>query len=144
MTCGDRIREDHNKPTSDEVAALIILPESLNQAHLLERDIIIQEQDGGLRSISYWHAAYMALRYLILFPHSEQSWTAKVPLRGVEHSNRLLARRTVRPGRLLRYSVVFRDENEIDPGQSVDDPNPLTEEVEDAPDVENTPHVEEQ
>ena len=73
-TCGDRLRAEpntlarfalkqnepdraekgtHNKPTSDEVAALIILPESLNQNHVLERDLIIQQQDGGLRSIPY-------------------------------------------------------------------------------------------
>ena len=77
----------------------------------------------------------MALRYPILFPHGEQSWNAKVPLRGFERSSRLLARRTIPSGRLLRHTVAFGDENQIDPGQPVDDPNPL--QVEGPPDPED-------
>ena len=43
----------HNKFIFDKIVVLIILPENLNQNHLLERDIIIQKQNEKLRSISY-------------------------------------------------------------------------------------------
>ena len=156
-TCGDRLRDEpnpqarfalkqneperanqgtHNKPTSDEVAALIVMPETLDSNHVLERDIIIQEQGGGLRSVPYWHAAYMPLRYPILFPHGEQSWNVKVPLRGFEASKKLFARRAA-SGRLLRHNVFFDNEDQIDPGEPEQELDPLRDEVAAEPDAED-------
>lgn len=70
-SCGERIQENpnpqtkvhlkqmdprrlaagtHNKPTPDEVAAVIIMPENQDGDQPIERDILVQNVDGGLSS----------------------------------------------------------------------------------------------
>ena len=63
----------HNKPTSNEVAAVIIMPENMKGDQPIERDLLVQSIDGGLLSIPYWQSCYMPLRYPLIFPHGEQS-----------------------------------------------------------------------
>ena len=128
-SCGQRIQEDphpmakvhlkqndpnrtkgtHNKPTSDEVAAVIIMPENLEGDQPIERDILIQNIDGGLISIPYWQSCYMPLRYPLIFPHGEQSWNAKIPLQDHQASENLLARRVNR-GDISRHRMPFLDD----------------------------------
>ena len=75
-------RGTHNKPTSDEVAQVIVNPPDTG-AKIVERDIVVETKSGGLQRVPYWHAAYMALRYPLLFPFGEFSWHGRIPLRGM-------------------------------------------------------------
>jgi hypothetical protein len=58
-----------NLLTADEVA--VILP---NEQSAEPRDIILPRQNGPLLRISDLHPAYSPLYYVLLFPHSENSW----------------------------------------------------------------------
>jgi hypothetical protein len=61
----------YNAPIGSEIAALIVGDFSKEKR---SPDIIIQDRDGGLRTISNLHANYMALQYPILFPYGEQGF----------------------------------------------------------------------
>lgn len=106
---GRLARGTHNKPTSGEVAALIVMPENLDGEQPIERDILVQNQDGGLLSIPYWQSCYMPLRYPLIFPHGEQSWNAKIPLNDFAATDSLLARRVNR-GETRRHGMPFLDD----------------------------------
>ena len=61
----------YNRPTADEVAAIIIQPE--NDDELLDRDIIIRHRDmGQLQRISQHSPCYMPMCYPLLFPYGEE------------------------------------------------------------------------
>lgn len=87
------LRGTHNKPTSSEVAAVIVMDESGNPDVPIRRDIAVQTHGGELRRIPFWHSSYMPLRYPLVFPCGEQSWMDSLPLRGHQNSRNLLARR---------------------------------------------------
>ena len=110
--CGDRIKDSedvgvkvtlkqhdprraqkgtHNKPTSDEVAAVMIIPEDLAPNEPILRNVVVQGIRDGYVNVPYWHSSYMALRYPLLFPQGEQSWTKDEPLVGHTLSNDLHA-----------------------------------------------------
>jgi len=74
-------RGTHNRPTSTEVARVIITPTDALRGGI-ERDIRVQTSEGGLILIPDWHPSYMALRYPLLFPFGEQSWHDRIPLAG--------------------------------------------------------------
>ena len=73
-------RGTHNKPTSDEVAQVILSPPT--GGRVLDRDIVVETNSGALQRVPFWHAAYMALRYPLLFPFGELGWHDNIPLRG--------------------------------------------------------------
>ena len=69
----------YNRPTADEVAAIIIQPENDNEP--LDRDIIIQRRNTGeLRRISQHSPCYIPMRYPLIFPHGEEGWHPLIPL----------------------------------------------------------------
>ena len=71
----------YNRPTSDEVAVVIVgnPDEAMREAG--GRDIAVQYQDGRMQRIPYSHSCYMALRYPLMLPFGEQSWHMRIPLR---------------------------------------------------------------
>lgn len=113
--CGQRLEEDsfeaapvlkrhnpiwitkgtHNKPTSTEVTAIIILNEDGNPSEPLQRDIMVQTTGGDLIRVLYWHACHMALRYPILFPCGEFSWMDQLALNGHKNSANFFACRAL-------------------------------------------------
>lgn len=84
----------HNKPTSDEVDSLIIMPSNDDPSALMDRSILCQKIIGGnYVNMPYYHSSYMPMRYPLAFPYGEQGWNDKLPLRGHEEAD-LRARRT--------------------------------------------------
>lgn len=76
-------RGTHNRPTSSEVACIMIAPPNGAKGRIA-RDIRIEVKGGGLMRVPEWHSSYMALRYVLHFPFGEQSWHDSLPLRGHE------------------------------------------------------------
>ena len=69
----------YNRPTADEVAAIIVQPE--NDDEPLDRDIIIQHQHTGeLQRISQHSPCYIPMRYPLIIPHGEEGWHPLIPL----------------------------------------------------------------
>src|SRR5437667_6272170 len=68
----------YNRPTADEVAAIIVQPENDNEP--LDRDIVIQRRTGQLRRISQHSPCYIPMRYPLIFPHGEEGWHPLIPL----------------------------------------------------------------
>ena len=69
----------YNRPTADEVAAIIVRPE--NDDEPLDRDIIIQHRNTGqLQRISQHSPSYIPMRYPLIFPHGEEGWHPLIPL----------------------------------------------------------------
>ena len=101
-------RSTHNKPTSDEVAQ-VLLNVSAEGAGPIDRDIIVETKEGGLQRVPYWHVAYMPLRYPILFPFGEAGWHRSIPLRGhnILPNDHLLAdrNRNKRQGTLQHHNL---------------------------------------
>src|SRR6266516_2159372 len=71
----------YNRPTADEVAAIIVQPENDNEP--LDRDIVIQHRTGQLRRISQHSPCYIPMRYPLIFPHGEEGWHPLIPLTGI-------------------------------------------------------------
>ena len=74
----------YNLPTVDEIAAII--PDNGSQHVRSDHDIIVCLQDGGLYCISNLHPSYLALHYVLFFPHGEEGWHLDIPLQNA-HSN---------------------------------------------------------
>src|SRR5579859_1302591 len=73
----------YNRPTVDEVAAIIVQPENDNEP--LDRDIIIQRRHTGrLRRISEHSPCYIPMRYPLIFPHGEPGWHPLIPLSDID------------------------------------------------------------
>ena len=142
-TCGDRFLENpnpdtrvhlkqhdpsrqnkgtHNKPTSSEVAAIMILPDDMSGDRVIERDILVQSIHGGMISIPFWQSCYMPLRYPLIYPYGEQSWNKLIPLRGHDASEGLLARRPGL-GQVERHGMEFREGDGGEP-EDVEPPHP--------------------
>ncbi|OMO93844.1 hypothetical protein COLO4_16643 [Corchorus olitorius] len=58
----------YNMPTASEVAALIV-NEGNNPS--MDRNIIVEQHEGGLKRITELHPSFMAMQYPILFPYGE-------------------------------------------------------------------------
>ena len=86
----------YNRPTADEVAAIIVQPENDNEP--LDRDIVIQRRTGQLRRISQHSPSYIPMRYPLIFPHGEEGWHPLIPLAGINltDNDNLHARRRTR------------------------------------------------
>ncbi|GJS21036.1 putative helitron helicase-like domain-containing protein [Tanacetum coccineum] len=70
----------HNLPTADEVAALIVGDfDSMPN----ERDIIVHEKNGNLKTISELHVSYLPLQYPLLFPYAEDGYRTDIYLEGI-------------------------------------------------------------
>jgi hypothetical protein len=86
----------YNRPTADEVAAIIVQPENDNEP--LDRDIIIQRRNTGeLQRISEHSPCYIPMRYPLIFPHGEEGWHPLIPLTGInltDNANLHARRRT--------------------------------------------------
>ena len=81
----DRDPRRYNRPTADEVAAIIVQPENDNEP--LDRDIIIQRRNTGeLRRISQHSPSYIPMRYPLIFPHGEEGWHPLIPLTDINLS----------------------------------------------------------
>jgi len=74
---GSMDRRTHNRPTSNEVAA--ILPGDGSEAATY-RDIVLRLHGGGLESIKATHPAYLPLHYVLLFSRGENGWDPEIPL----------------------------------------------------------------
>ncbi|GKF56690.1 hypothetical protein Tco_0167030, partial [Tanacetum coccineum] len=75
----DRDGRQHNLPTADEVAALIVGDfDSMPN----ERDIIVHENNGNLKKISELHVEYLPLQYPLLFPYAEDGYRTDIYLEG--------------------------------------------------------------
>src|SRR5579859_4110420 len=73
----------YNRPTVDEVAAIIVQPENDNEP--LDRDIIIQRRHTGrLQRISEHSPCYIPMRYPLIFPHGEPGWHPLIPLSDID------------------------------------------------------------
>ena len=69
----------YNRPAADEVAAIIVQPESDDEP--LDRDIIIQHRHTGeLQRISQHSPCYMSMRYPLIWLHGEEGWHPLIPL----------------------------------------------------------------
>src|SRR5437762_8620485 len=87
----------YNRPTVDEVAAIIVQPE--NDDEPLDRDIIIQRcHIGWLQRISQHSPCYIPMRYPLVFPHGKPGWHPLIPLAGINltDNDNLHARRRTR------------------------------------------------
>ncbi|GJS87280.1 hypothetical protein Tco_0769916 [Tanacetum coccineum] len=70
----------HNLPTADEVAALIVGDfDSMPN----ERDIIVNEKNGNFKTISELHVSYLPLQYPLLFLYAEDGYRTDIYLEGV-------------------------------------------------------------
>ncbi|GKC22573.1 hypothetical protein Tco_1024723 [Tanacetum coccineum] len=70
----------YNLPTANEVAALIVgdfdsMPD--------ERDIIVHENSGNLKTISELHVSYLPLQYPLLFPYAEDGYRTDIYHKGI-------------------------------------------------------------
>ena len=120
-------RGTHNRPTSTEVARVMITPDDALRGRI-ERDIRIETKEGGLIAIPDWHSSYMALRYPLLFPFGEQSWHDRIPLAGhnLPGNHPLNAsRRNRTAGTLSRHNMEGFDDN---PEEKLGDGDPEHEE----------------
>jgi hypothetical protein len=61
----------YNRPTAPEVA--LILPGS-GEDQFDNRDLVVHERGGYLKSVSELRSDYLPLRYPLLFPRGEQGW----------------------------------------------------------------------
>ncbi|KAL3625826.1 hypothetical protein CASFOL_030355 [Castilleja foliolosa] len=68
--------KQYNKPSADEVAALII--GDFGQCDR-QRDIIVDHKCNGLQRISELHPSYMAMQYPLLFPYGEDGFHENIP-----------------------------------------------------------------
>ena len=76
----DKDGRQHNLPTTNEVAALIIGDfDSMGN----ERDIIVRKINGKLKKISELHVSYLPLQYPLLFPYAEDVYRTDIYHRGV-------------------------------------------------------------
>ena len=100
-----RTRGTHNKPTSNEIASVIVAPEEGHTTK--DRDIIVETIGGSFFRVPYWHSCYFAVRYPLLFPFGEQSWHDRLPLRGHNAlpTNHLLAGRESHPGVIQNHGL---------------------------------------
>ncbi|KAF8397618.1 hypothetical protein HHK36_016538 [Tetracentron sinense] len=72
-----RDEQQYNRPTSSEVAALI-LGDGTEDAEY--RDIIVCTTEGYLKRINEMHPSYMPLQYPLLFPYGEDGWRKNIPI----------------------------------------------------------------
>ena len=71
----DKDGRQHNLPTANEVAALIIGDfDSMPN----ERDIIVHKVNGKLKKISELHVSYLPLQYPLLFPYAEDGYRTDI------------------------------------------------------------------
>lgn len=68
--------KQYNKPTADEVAALII--GDFGECDT-QRDVIVDHKSNGLQRISELHPSYMAMQYPLLFPYGEDGFHENIP-----------------------------------------------------------------
>ena len=71
----------YNRPTSDEVAVIIVGNPDEALREMGDQDIAVQYKNGQLQRIPYSHSCYMALRYMLILPFDEQSWHSCIPIR---------------------------------------------------------------
>ena len=101
----------YNRPTADEVAAIIVRTEDDNEP--IERDVVIQHRDNGQMQFTSQHPpAYMSLRYPFLFPRGEEGWHRQIPLAGID-----LATNINLQGRRRPHIEEGGEEGEDDDGQ---------------------------
>ena len=74
----DKDGRQHNLPTANEVAALIIGDFEAN-----ERDIIVHKNNGKKKSISELHVSYLPLQYPLLFPYAEDGYRTNIYHQGI-------------------------------------------------------------
>jgi hypothetical protein len=67
----------YNIPTGNEVAAIMVGDGFEDVDH---RDVVVQDQQGGLRRISELHPAYMPMSYAFMFPYGEDGWHPSIPV----------------------------------------------------------------
>ena len=70
----------YNRPTSDEVAVVIVGNPDEALQEMGDQDIAVQYKNGQLQRIPYSHSCYMALRYMLILPFDEQSWHTRIPI----------------------------------------------------------------
>ena len=68
----------YNLPTVDEIAAIV--PGDGSESIMVDRDIILCLQGGGLCCISNLHPSYFPLYYVLLFPDGQEGWHLQIPL----------------------------------------------------------------
>ena len=73
--------QTYNRPTSDEVAIVIVSNPDEALREMGDQDIAVQYKNGQLQRIPYSHSCYMALRYVLILPFGEQSWHTHIPMR---------------------------------------------------------------
>ena len=76
----DKDGRQHNLPTANEVAALII--GDFDSMHN-ERDIMVHKINGKLKPISELHVSYLPLQYPLLFPYAEDGYRVDIYHQGV-------------------------------------------------------------
>jgi hypothetical protein len=70
----------YNIPTGNEVATIMVGDGSEDVDH---RDVVVQDQQGGLRRILELHPTYMPMSYAFMFPYGEDGWHPSIPVRHV-------------------------------------------------------------
>ena len=66
---------NYDLPTSNEVAALIV---GDFDSMATERDIIVHENSGKMKSISELHVSFLPLQYPLLFPYAEDGYRTDI------------------------------------------------------------------
>ncbi|XP_019190610.1 PREDICTED: uncharacterized protein LOC109185068 [Ipomoea nil] len=91
----------YNLPSVSEVAAIIV---GDLDAHLGERDILVETKSGLLKRISELNPAYLPLQYPILFPYGEDGYREDIAfqvVKAVENG----ARHRISPREYLSYRI---------------------------------------
>ena len=99
----DRTQDLHRYevPISSDVAALMI-----GDGYDIEpsnRDILLNQHQGGLQRISELHPSYDPLHYVLLFPKGDDSWYKDIPLLGSK------VRKRVSMMQFYSYRLQIRD-----------------------------------
>jgi hypothetical protein len=79
LTSFDATKQDprcYNLPTAAEVG--VIMNKDLSNVNAA-RDLIIEYRTGRLKRISELHAAYLPLRFPLLYPYGEPGWHREIP-----------------------------------------------------------------
>ncbi|KAJ4827669.1 hypothetical protein Tsubulata_035503, partial [Turnera subulata] len=101
----------YNTPTSSGITMLIVGDVDENA---INRDIVVQHRQKGLRRITEWHPYFMSMQYLLLFLYGEDGYRLGIEHRGGNQA--LLNKRTTLT---MREYYAFRIQIREDEGRTI-------------------------
>ena len=109
LGCNAKTEIQYNLPTSNEIAAIIVGDYSAAE---YTYDILVHDNDVGLRRVSSLHPAYMSLQYPLLFPHGDRGF--HLGIQYIDYDG--TGRKYVTMLEFFRYMIHYR----------LNEPNPFT------------------